>query len=81
MFYIEDYFIETEENQTVFSHSTYGEVTADIIHLNNTVFAYSAAVIFSNDSLSDSCAVLFADSSGYLVATTKFIDRYAHKLM
>ena len=78
MFYIEDYFIETEENQTVFSHSTYGEVTADIIHLHNTVFAYSAAVVFSNDSSSDFCAVLFTNNFGYLVATTKFIDRYVH---
>ena len=68
-------YIKSDRNQTLFSHSTYGEITADIIHLNNSVFAYSAAVIFSNDSSSDSCAVLFADSNGYLIATSKFINR------
>ena len=74
-FVTEDYFIENEENQTFFSHSTYGAITADIIHLYTTAFTYSAAVVFSNDSSSDSCAVLFANNIGYLIATTKFVDR------
>ena len=60
-----------------FSHSTYGAITADIIQLNSTVFAYSAAVVFSNDSSSDSCAVLFVNNFGNFTGTTKFIDRYA----
>ena len=74
---IENYFNETEENQTFFSHSTYGAITADIIQLYDTVFVYSAAVVFSNDSSSDSCAVLFTNNFGNLTGTTTFIDRYA----
>ena len=79
VFHAENY-IESDRSQTSFSHSTYGEITADIINLNNTVFAYSAAVVFSNDSSSNSCAVLFADSSGYLIATSKFINRYSYHM-
>ena len=77
LFWIESYFLdaEYEEDQTSFSHPTYGTITANIIYLNDTVFAYSAAVIFSNDTSSDSCTVLFADSSEYLIATTSFINR------
>ena len=75
--YIETY-TERDKNQTSFSHSTYGEIAAAIIHLNNTVFAYSAAVVFSNDSSSTSCAVLFADGSGHLTATSKFTNRYMY---
>ena len=51
-------------------------VTADIINLDNTVFTYSAAVVFSNESSSNSCAVLFTTNYGYLLATTTFIMRY-----
>ena len=72
-----DFETEGEDNQTVISHPTYGNITADIVHLNNTIFAYSVAVVFSDDSLSDSCAVLFINSLGCLIATTKFTDRYA----
>ena len=68
--------IANEDNQTVISHPTYGIITAHVVHLNNSIFAYSVAVVFSNDSLSDSCAVLFINSFGYLIATTKFVNRY-----
>lgn len=75
-FCIESYHFDNESNQTVFSHPMYGEITANIIELNNTVFAYSVTVVFSNASSSNSCAVLFTDHYRYLIATTKFIDRY-----
>ena len=78
--FIENYYdfeIESEDNQTVISHPTYGTITADVIQLDNTTFAYSVAVVFSKDSSSDSCAVLFINSIGCLTATTKFTDRYA----
>ena len=59
-----------------FSHPTYGAITADIFLFFNTTLAYSVAVVFSNDSSSDSCAVLFTDNYGDLIATTKFVNRY-----
>ena len=54
----------------------YGEVTADVVMFGETIFAYSTAVIFSNDSSSDKCAVMFLNNVSSLVATTKFINRY-----
>ena len=77
IFCIENYYfeVENEEIQTSFPHPTYGTITANIIHLNNTVFAYSVGVIVNNDSLSDSCAVLLTDNFGDLIATTKFLRR------
>ena len=80
--FLENYFVETdfeedelERFQKSFSYSTYGTIIADIIHLNNTVFVYSATVVFSNDSSSDSCVVMFTDNLGYLTATTKIVNR------
>ena len=58
-----------------FTDLNYGTIIANIVHLNNTVFTYSIAVLFSNDSTSSACAVLFVDVMGNLIATTKFISR------
>ena len=58
------------------SHPIYGEVTANIVTLNNTLFAYSTAVLFSNDSSSNHCAVLFVNNMGNVTAVTRFINRY-----
>ena len=79
LFFTENYSFEAEpeENQTSFSHSTYGMITADVIHLDDLIFAYSVAVVFSNDSSSDSCAVLLVNSFGYLLTITRFINQYA----
>ena len=79
--FTESYYFNTEDNQTVITHPAYGTITADVIHLNNSVFAYSVAVVFSNDSSSYSCAVLFINSFGYLIATTKFVNRYIGVVM
>ena len=54
----------------------YGEIRADIVHLNKTVFVYSIAPVFNNSSTSDSCAVLLINNLGKLMATTNFINRY-----
>ena len=82
LFNVESYIfgIQNKTNQTFFSHPTNDEIAADIFHLNNVVFAYSVAVVFSNDS-SDSCAVLLANNLGNLIATTKFVNRYVNFLL
>ena len=59
----------------MFQDAVYGEITADIIYLNNTMFVYSIAVVFSNESISNYCAVLLVNNMGKLIATTKFINR------
>ena len=58
-----------------FTDPNYGTITANIVHLDNVVFTYSIAVLFSNDNTSSTCAVLFVDVMGNLIATTKFISR------
>ena len=75
--FIEIYYFESEEGSVLFFHPNYGEITANIVHLNSTVFAYSIAVVFNNDSYSSACAVLFVDRMRNLIATTKFINRYS----
>ena len=74
-YFTETYYIENEEDSVKFPHSNYGTVTADIVYLNSTLFTYSIAVLFNNDSSSSSCAVLFVDNKGNLKATTKFINK------
>ena len=71
--FIEHHYFESEEDPVLFFHPTYGEITANIVHLNSTVFAYSIAVVFNNDNSSSTCAVLFVDRMGNLIATTKFV--------
>ena len=58
-----------------FTDPKYGIIFANIVHLNNMVFTYSIAVLFSNDSTSSTCAVLFVDVMGNVIAITKFISR------
>ena len=72
--FTENYYFESEEDPVFFSHPTYGAITANIVHLNSTVFTYSIAVVFNDDNSSSTCAVLFVDSLGNLIATTKFIN-------
>jgi len=67
--------LESEENPITFSHSSYGEITADIMFLNETIYIYGGAVVFSDESSSHSCAVLLLGDGGELAATTKFINR------
>ena len=46
-----------------------------IAYLNSTVFSYGIAGVFSDEASSNSCAILFVDHTGNLIATTKFINR------
>ena len=71
----EGYFLESEEDPISFLHSSYGVVTADVKFLNETIYIYGGAVVFSDESSSHSCAVLFLGDSGELATTTKFINR------
>ncbi|XP_065897243.1 tyrosine-protein kinase receptor-like isoform X2 [Dysidea avara] len=71
----EKYFADTDMDWILLSHPIYGEVTANIVTLNNTLFAYSTAVLFSNDSSSNHCAVLFVNNMGNVTAVTRFINR------
>ena len=86
--FLENYFVETDFEeaefkrfQKSFSYFAYGTIIADITHLNNAIFIYSATVVFSNDSSSDSCVVMFTDNLGYLTATTKIVNRYVGTLV
>ena len=72
--FTENHYFESEEDLILFSHPTYGAITANIVHLNSTVFTYSIAAVFNNDNSSSRCAVLFVDGLGNLIATTKFIN-------
>ena len=74
-FFIENYFVEIEWDTVSLTHLRYGNVTANIITFDNTIFAYSTAVLFSNDSSSDHCAVLFVNNMGVVTATSRFINR------
>jgi len=58
------------------SHPRYGKVIANVAILNDTAFAYSTAVVFSNDSSSENCAVLFTNHMGNITAVTRFSNRY-----
>jgi len=73
---VESYFVEVDMDSIFVSHPTFGEVTANVAILNDTVFAYSSAVVFSNDSSSDHCAVLFTNNMGNITAVTRFSNRY-----
>ena len=73
--FTETYYVENEEDPVIFSHPNYGTIAANIVYLNNTLFTYTIAVMFSNDSSSSSCAILFVDINGNLLATTKFLNR------
>ena len=74
--FIENYFVEVDMGSILVSHPTYGEVTANVAILSDTVFAYSSAVVFSNDSSSHYCAVLFTNHMGNITAVTRFNNRY-----
>ena len=76
MFFVENYFAEADIDPLLLPHPTYGEVTANIVTLDNTTFAYSTAVLFSNDSSSNCCAVLFVNNMGNVTAVTRFINWY-----
>ena len=76
--FAENHYFESEEEPVLFTDPIYGTITANIVHLNNTVFVYSIAVVFDNDNSSSTCAVLFVDSMGNLKTTTKFIKRYVN---
>ena len=73
---IEDYYLEVEDDPITFLYSSYGEITANIVYLNSTIFSYSIAAAFDNETSSNLCALLFVDNDGNLVATTRFIKRY-----
>ena len=74
LLHVENYYVESKQTQ-VFTDSTYGEILTDIFYLTNTIFAYSIAVTFNNDSVSNDCAVLLLNDMGELLGTTKFINR------
>lgn len=61
----------------MFIHPSYGTVTANIAYLADTLFVYSIAVLFNSDSSSSTCAVLFFDGMGNLIAATDLINRLA----
>ena len=73
---IEDYYLEVEDDPITFLYLSYGEITANMVYLNSTIFSYSIAAAFDNETSSNLCALLFVDNHGNLVATTKFINRY-----
>lgn len=75
-YFTENYFVEIGLDPVSLVHSAYREVTVYIFTLDNTIFAYSTALMFSNDSTSDNCAVLFVDNMGKVTATSRFISRY-----
>ena len=79
MWYFTDFFnLEIEEDPIIFSHASYGRIIAHVAYLNSTIFSYSIAATFDNETSSNSCAVLFVDNVGNLIATTKFINRYIY---
>ena len=69
--------MENEEGTLSFIHPSYGIITANIAYLTDTLFVYSIGVVFSSDSSSSSCAVLFFDSMRNLKAATNFVKRLA----
>ena len=68
--------VETEEDPIIFSHASYGRIITRVAYLDNITFCYGIAVAFDNQTSSDSCAVLFVDDVGNLIATTKFIKYF-----
>ena len=80
MWYFTEVFnLETEEDPIIFSHVSYGRIITRVAYLDNITFSYGIAAAFDNQASSNSCAVLFVDNVGNLIATTKFINRY-HQL-
>ena len=77
----ENYFVKSESDLVFFMDTTYGKITADIVHLNKTIFAYSIAPVFNNSSTSDSCTLLLVNNLGKLIAITKFMNRYGYMLL
>ena len=73
--FTEYYYLESEEDPVMFFHPTYGNISSNVVYLNYTLFTYSVAVLFNNDSSSSSCAILFVDIQGNLQGTTKFVNR------
>jgi len=80
LFLIENYILEIQLDLVSLTHPTYGEVIANVAILDDTVFAYSTAVVFSNDSSSDYCVVLFVNNMASVTAISRFINRYAHPI-
>ena len=72
-------YVETEEDPIIFSHASYGRIISRIAYLDNITFSYGIAAAFDNQTSFNSCAVVFADNVGNLIATTKFINRYIYK--
>ena len=70
-------YLESEEETVSFIHPSYGTITYDVAYLTDTLHIYSTAVVFSSDSSSSSCAVLFFDSMRNLKAATNFVKRLA----
>ena len=79
-YFTEILYLETEEDPIIFSHASYGRIITHIAYLDNITFSYGIAAAFDNLTSSNSCAVLFVDNVGNLIATTKFISRYIYKL-
>ena len=75
-YFTEIYYLETEEDPIIFSHASYGRIITRVAYLDNITFSYGIAAAFDNQTYFNSCAVVFADNAGYLIATTKFISRY-----
>ena len=75
MIFTENYPLEVENNSIILPHPLYGSVMTRITYLNSTIFSYGIAGAFSDETSSNSCAILFTDNSGKLIATTKFINR------
>ena len=77
MWYFTEVFnLETEEDSIIFSHASYGRIITRVAYLDNITFSYGIAAVFDNQTSSNSCAILFVDNVGNLIATTKFINRY-----
>jgi len=64
--------LEPEDDPITFSHQSYGEITANVMFLNDTIYIYSGSVMFSNESSSRSCATLFLSDGVELATITNF---------
>ena len=75
-YFTETFYLETEEDPIIFSHASYGRIITRVAYLDNITFSYGIAAAFDNQTSFNSCAVVFADNAGCLIATTKFINKY-----
>ena len=76
-YFAEIHYLEVDEN-LVFSYASYESIIANVAYLNSTIFSYSIATAFDNQTSFNSCAVVFVDNIGNLIATTKLLMRYTY---